>query len=71
MGVVVRRYIDLLIILIPTPLAPAPFCRSIPTFCSVFFNVFRSCSSFCNLFNNFLRSINKHMCDYRRPTEAV
>ena len=39
-GVVVRRYIDFLIILIPTPLAPAPFCRSIPTFCSVFFMFF-------------------------------
>ena len=41
-GVVVRRYIDFPIILIPT------------YFLVHFFNVFRSCSStFCNLFNNF------------------
>ena len=40
--VVVRRYIDFLILLIPTPLVPVPFCSSIPTFCS-FFYVFRSC----------------------------
>ena len=33
-GVVVRRYIDFLILLIPTPLASALFCSSIPTFCS-------------------------------------
>ena len=32
-GVVVRRYIDFLILLIPTPLVSALFC-SIPTFCS-------------------------------------
>ena len=35
-GVVVRRYIDFLILLIPTPLVPARFCSSIPTFCSLF-----------------------------------
>ena len=33
-GVVVRRYIDFLILLIPTPLVSVLFCRSIPTFCS-------------------------------------
>ena len=42
MGVVVRRYIDFLILLIPIPLVSVLFCSSIPTFCS-FFNVFRSC----------------------------
>ena len=42
MGVVARRYIDFLILLIPTPLVSVPFCSSIPTFCS-FFYVFRSC----------------------------
>ena len=31
MGVVVRRYIDFLILLIPTPLVLALFCSSIPT----------------------------------------
>ena len=42
-GVVVRRYIDFLILLIPTPLVSALFCSSsIPTFCSLKKNVFRS-----------------------------
>ena len=34
MGVVVRRYRDFLILLIPTTLVSALFCSSIPTFCS-------------------------------------
>ena len=34
MGVVVRRYIDFLILLIPTPLVSILFYSSIPTFCS-------------------------------------
>ena len=34
LGVVVRRYINFLILLIPTPLVSALFCCSIPTFCS-------------------------------------
>ena len=34
LGVVVRRYIDFLILLFPTPLVSVLFCRSIPTFCS-------------------------------------
>ena len=36
LGVVVRRYIDFLILLIPTPLVFVLFCSSIPTFCSFF-----------------------------------
>ena len=36
MGVVVRRYIDFLILLIPTPLVSVLFCSNIPTFCSFF-----------------------------------
>ena len=36
-GVVVRRYIDFLILLIPTPLVSVLFCSSIPTtFCSFY-----------------------------------
>ena len=45
-GVVVRRYIDFLILLIPTPLVSALFCNSIPTFCSfkkMFFLYHRVC----------------------------
>ena len=34
LGVVVRRYIDFLILLIPTPHVSVLFCSSIPTFCS-------------------------------------
>ena len=37
MGVVLRRYIDFLILLIPTPLVSVLFCSSIPTF---FFKMF-------------------------------
>ena len=33
-GVVVRRYIDFLILLIPTSLVSVLFCSSSPTFCS-------------------------------------
>ena len=36
LGVVVRRYIHFLILLIPTPLVSVLFCSSIPTFCSFF-----------------------------------
>ena len=44
-GVVVRRYIDFLLLLIPTPLVSVLFCRGIPTFGSLQKNVFRSCSN--------------------------
>ena len=40
-GVVVRRYIDFLILLIPTPLVSVLFYSSIPTL-FIFKNVFRS-----------------------------
>ena len=42
LGVVVRRYIDFLILLIHTPLVSVLFCSSIPNICS-FSNVFLSC----------------------------
>ena len=44
MGVVVRKYIDFLIlhVLIPTPLVSVLFCSGTPTFVH-FLNVFRSC----------------------------
>ena len=42
LGVVVRRYIDFLILLIPTPLVSVLVCSSIPTSCSLkkFFSFF-------------------------------
>ena len=39
LGVVLRRYIDFLILLIPTPLVSVLFCSSIPTFFVHFLNV--------------------------------
>ena len=40
LGVVVRRYIDFLILLIPTPLVSVLFYSSIPTFCSFYNNIY-------------------------------
>ena len=45
LGVVLRRYIDFLILLIPTPLVSVLFGSSIPTFLFIFKNVFRSCNN--------------------------
>ena len=39
LGVVVRRYIDFLILLIPTPLVSVLFCSSIPTSLFIFKNI--------------------------------
>ena len=48
---VVRRYIDFPILLIPTPLVSALFCSSIPTFCSFYLMFFVLVPVyFCNLF---------------------
>ena len=44
-GVVVRRYIDFIILLIATPLVSLLFCSSIPTICS-----FYKCFSFLFLY---------------------
>ena len=40
LGVVLRRYIDFLILLIPTPLVSVLFCSSIPTFFCSFLKIF-------------------------------
>ena len=45
LGVVVRRYIDFLVLLIPTPLVSVLFYSSILLFLFIFLNVFRSCYS--------------------------
>ena len=45
LGVVLRRYIDFSSYYLSLLLLYLLFCSSIPTFCSFFFNVFRSCSS--------------------------
>ena len=41
LGVVVRRYIDFLILLIPTPLVSVLFCSRIRTFCAFFSFLFQ------------------------------
>ena len=76
LGVVVRRYIDFLIQLIPTPLVSVLFYSSIPTFCSFFKMFFVLVPvTFCNyilcikLF--FSRSINTHTGNYGHPTASV
>ena len=51
MGVVVRRYIDFLILFIPTPLVSVLFCSSIPTFSSFKKKVFRSCYIIASISN--------------------
>ena len=75
MGVVVRRYIDFLILLIPTHLVSVFFCISIPTFCSFF-----KCLSFLfqhffvikfYVLNIFSRSINTHTGVPRQPNEGL
>ena len=71
MGVVVMRYTDFFILLIPTPLVSALFC-SIPTFCS-----FLKCFLFLLRFFFviyviiFSCSINTHTGNYGHPTEAI
>ena len=47
LGVVLRRYIDFLILLIPTPLVSVLFCSSIPSLLLFHFvkMILRSCSS--------------------------
>ena len=52
LGVVVRRYIDFLILLIPTPLVSVLFYSSIPTF----FSFKKKCFSFFNY-------IDQHNCE--------
>ena len=73
--VVVKRYIDFLILLIPTPLVSVLFNSSIPTFVH-----FCKCFSFLfqyflvikfYVLNNFSRSINTRTGDYGRPMSAI
>ena len=42
LGVVLRRYIDFLILLIPTPLVSVLFCSSIPTSFFILLNIYYS-----------------------------
>ena len=71
-GMVVRRYIDFLILLIATPLVSVLFCSSIPTFCSLkkmfFVLVLVLFVIYVIIFSH---SINTNTGDYRRPTAAI
>ena len=58
LGVVLMRYIDFLILLIPTPLVSVLFCSSISTFLFIFKNIFRS------LYTYIYTCTMKHMHTY-------
>ena len=64
LGVVVRRYIDFLILLIPTPLVSVLFYSSIPTFCSFKKKISFLLQYFLKItfyvLNNFFAQYNKH-----------
>ena len=61
-GVVVRRYIHFLILLISTPLVFALFGSSIPTLLFIFVNVFRSC--FCHFLFVFVNIFRSCFCPF-------
>ena len=70
-GVVVRRYIDFLILLIPTPLVSALFLQQHPYFLFIFKMCFVLVPVLFVIYVIiFLRSINTHTGDYAHPTEA-
>ena len=77
-GVVVRRYIDFLILLIPTPLVSVLFCRQQhPYFLFIFFLMFfvlvpvLFCIFILCIKKFFSRSINTNTGNYRHPTAAI
>ena len=72
LGVVVRRYIDFLILPIPTPLVSLLFYSSIVHFCKCFsflFQYFFVITFY--VLNNFSCSINTHTGNYGRPTASI
>ena len=74
LGVVVRRYIDFLILLIPTPLVSVLFYSSIPTFCSffkVFFVLVPLLFAIKLCIKKNARSINTHTGNYGHPMAAI
>ena len=74
-GVVVRRYTDFLILLIPTPLVSVLFLQQHPYFCSFKKMCFVLLPVlFCNkieCMKEKMHSINTHTGDYGRPTAAI
>ena len=74
-GVVLTRYIDFLLLLIPTPLVFVLFCSSILTFCSFkkmfFVLVLVLFVIKFYVLINFLHSINTHTSNYGRPMVAI
>ena len=63
LGVVLRRYIDFLILLIPTPLVSVLFCSSIPTFLFIFKKLFFVLVPV--LFLNYILGINNFFTQYK------
>ena len=74
LGVVVRRYIDFLILLIPTPFVSVLFYSSIPTFCSFFYFSFLFQYFFVITFyvlNNFARYKHASHCSHMKAAHTV
>ena len=70
-GVVVRRDIDFLILLISTPLVAVLFCSSIPTFCSFFCFSFLFQYFFVIKFYVLKTFFSQYKHTYGRPTAAI
>ena len=68
---VARRYIDFLILLIPTPLVSALFCNSILLFVLFLMFLILVTVHFVIYLIIFSRSVNTHTGDYGCPTEAI
>ena len=76
MGVVVRRYIDFLILLILTPLVFVLFCSSIPTFCSFKKIFFRFCFQYFSVIkfyvlNNFSAHIRASHSSHMKAAHVL
>ena len=73
-GVVVRRYIDFLILLISTPLVSALFCSSIHTFCSFFIMGHRlliNAVVICNIIGASLREPQTYHTAVQNPPDII
>ena len=72
LGVVVRRYIDFLILFIPTPLVSVLFLQQHRYFLFIFFVLVPVLlSNYIYVLNYFFSSINAHTGNYGCPTAAI
>ena len=75
LGVVLRRYIDFLILLIPYSSCICTFCSSIPTFLFIFKMFFALVPVlFLNYIlgiKSFFHAVKTHTCNYGHPTASI